>query len=63
MCLYIFTKINIEVKVFSKHLAFFIQGTDYSNYSLLRLLSLFLLFLNEMDSNAVINVIDVRISY
>lgn len=31
MCLYIFTKINIEVKVFSKQST--LKGTDYSNYS------------------------------
>ena len=62
MCLYIFTQINI--KVFSKqsalkHSLFREQITLIIPYQTVQH---FFLFLREMDSDVVINVIDVRIS-
>lgn len=66
MC--IFTKINTEVKMFSKqsalkHSLFREQITLITPY-LARLAFFLFLFPNEMDSDVVINVIDVvRISY
>lgn len=67
-CLCIFTKINTEVKMFSKqsalkHSLFREQITLITPY-LARLAFFLFLFPNEMDSDVVINVIDVvRISY